>query len=106
MTGLVGLGTSVGEEVSEGEGMKLVTLETRGAQIAPLKFVLHWRKTDRVCKAALQARGINGEKARFGHFFYRVTQTFAAEARVLCAAVRHVVDPEGGNFTDHQAAHL
>jgi hypothetical protein len=44
VTGLVGLGTSVGEEVSEGEGMKLVTLETRGAQIAPLKFDLHGAK--------------------------------------------------------------
>jgi len=55
---------------------------------------------------ALQTRGIDGEKARLGHFFYCVAEAFAAEARVFCAAVRHVVDAEGRNFSDHQAAYF
>src|SRR6266849_3676012 len=56
--------------------------------------------------AVLQASGVDGKEARFGHFFNRVAQAFAPQAGVLHAAVRHVIDPESRHFTDHQAAHF
>src|SRR3546814_5702241 len=41
-----------------------------------------------------------------GHFLDRVAHAFAAEARVLDAAVGHVVDAEAGDVADDHAADL
>ena len=51
-------------------------------------------------------RAVDHQQAQLGHLLDRVARAFAAEARVLHAAVRHVVDAVGRDVVDEDAAGL
>src|SRR5262249_6816654 len=53
-----------------------------------------------------QGPRIEGQELELGHLLDRVAKALPPEARALDAAVRHVVDAEGRDVVDHQAADL
>jgi hypothetical protein len=52
------------------------------------------------------SRPIERQQFHLGHLFDGVAQTLTADAGVFDPAVGHMIDPEGGDIVDHQAADL